>query len=176
MKPWLFEEFKTLLTKHNPKNIAEIGTHKGNTAVQIIKCLHNEHTPIHYTGYDVFDFAVRNLEFNRREVNGKGGVPLDYVQKKLDNLKSSLANFDFVLHKGFTTTTLEEKVFDFVYIDGGHSYETVKHDYEKVKGSKLIVFDDANKSNVPGVSKFLNELKDQEIKVSYLARWGYVEI
>jgi len=49
-----------------------------------------------------------------------------------------------------------------VYIDGGHSYETVKHDYEKVKDSKIIVFDDVK---ITGVNKFVKELSNQGINV-----------
>ena len=49
-----------------------------------------------------------------------------------------------------------------MYIDGGHSYETVKHDYHKVKDSRIIVFDDVK---IAGVYKFVHELKDQGIPV-----------
>ena len=36
---------------------------------------------------DVFDFASGNLDFNRREYNGKGGVPMKVAQTKMENLK-----------------------------------------------------------------------------------------
>ena len=42
-----------------------------------------------------------------------------------------------------TKDTLKEKVdVDFVFIDGGHSYETVKHDFEMLKHNPQIVLDD----------------------------------
>ena len=174
MKPWLFDDFKLILEKHNPKNIAEIGVHKGITAVQIIKCLHGD-VKINYTGYDVFDYAVKNSQFNKKEFNGKGGISFHYVETKLANLKKILPNFDFTLHQGYTFDTLEQQNFDFVYIDGGHSYETVKHDYEKVSGSKVIVFDDAFNINAPGVGKFIKDLENQNIKINFLKRWAYIE-
>ena len=67
MKPWDFEKFSPLLEEVNPKTICEIGTHKGNTAVQMIMFLAPKVESLYYTGYDVFDFASGNLEFNRRE-------------------------------------------------------------------------------------------------------------
>jgi hypothetical protein len=67
-------------------------------------------------------------------------------------------------------------VFDFVYIDGGHSYETVKHDYEQVKDSKLIVFDDVK---ITGVNKFVKELIDDGIQIEIVTTdskhiWGVI--
>ena len=65
-------------------------------------------------------------------------------------------NFDYLLYEGLTTNTLLNHTYDFVYLDGGHSYDTVKHDYNKIKNSKVIVFDDAvNKNNANDVNKFL---------------------
>ena len=45
--------------------------------------------------------------------------------------------------------------YDFVYIDGGHSYETVMHDYFMVKESNVIVFDDYQ---ITGVKKAIDEI------------------
>jgi len=36
MKPWIFDDFKQFLDEVEIKNLCEIGTHKGNTAVQMI--------------------------------------------------------------------------------------------------------------------------------------------
>lgn len=51
--------------------------------------------------------------------------------------------FDFDLVKGDTKKTLtEQKDFDIAYLDGGHSFETVKHDYNMCKQLPVVVFDD----------------------------------
>jgi hypothetical protein len=55
-----------------------------------------------------------------------------------------------------------------VYIDGGHSYSTVKWDYEQVKDSKVIIFDDTYPVKFPGVAKFIEELKTTGIEVTEL--------
>jgi precorrin-6B methylase 2 len=62
------------------------------------------------------------------------------------------------LIRGNTKQTLTEpKVFDFVYIDGGHSYDTVIHDYSMVKDSTVIVFDDYQ---IKEVSVAVEEIKN----------------
>ena len=58
--------------------------------------------------------------------------------------------------------------FDMVYIDGGHSYSTVKWDYEHVKDSKIIIFDDTYPAKFPGVAKFIEELKLKNINITEL--------
>ena len=113
MKPWDFEKFSPLLDEVNPKTICEIGTHKGNTAVQMIMFLAPKVESLHYTGYDVFDFASGNLDFNRREYNGKGGVPIKVAQTKMENLKKIYSNFDYRLYKGFTKTLFVSIIFLF---------------------------------------------------------------
>ncbi len=70
----------------------------------------------------------------------------------------------------------EDSEWDFVYIDGGHSYETVKHDYEQVKDSKLIVFDDVK---ITGVNKFVKELIADGIQIEIVTTdskhiWGVI--
>jgi hypothetical protein len=73
-------------------------------------------------------------------------------------------NFTFMLVPGLTKDTLVEPVkYDFVFIDGGHSYETVKHDYEMVKESKIILFDDYQLS---GVRQFVDELPHEKKLIS----------
>jgi hypothetical protein len=166
MKTFIFNIMREILLAHLPETIGEIGTHKGNSAGQMIDLIAPKVQSLHYTGYDVFDYAVNNVDFNRNERNGKNGAPYDIAIKNFNKLKNRHANFDYTLNCGFTTDTLITPMkFDFVYIDGGHSYETVKHDYSMVKDSKVIIFDDVQ---IAGVRQFINELFDSNISVELI--------
>ena len=51
--------------------------------------------------------------------------------------------------------------FDYVFLDGGHKYETVKNDLENliqiVDNKGTILCDDYNLSYAPGIKKAINE-------------------
>lgn len=166
MKDFIFNVMSEILLKHLPQLIGEIGTHKGNSASQMVNLLAPKVEKLHYTGYDVFDFAVDNVDFNRSERNGKNGAAYEVSEKVFVKLANRYANFTYDLNKGFTSDTLIKPMkFDFVYIDGGHSYDTVKHDYSMVKDSKVIMFDDVQ---IAGVRKFVDELIDSGAEIEFV--------
>jgi hypothetical protein len=177
MKDFIYAVLEPILLEHLPEHIAEIGTHKANTASQMIKTLAPKVKKLHYTGYDIFDFAIDNVEFNKSEGNGKNGAALEHSKGVMRKMSKRFDNFTYDLNQGFTTDTLvEPRIFDFVYIDGGHSYDTVKHDYSMVKDSKVIVFDDLNLSPV---LKFVNELIEQGVDIKTVTTpskhiWGLI--
>jgi hypothetical protein len=162
VKPILFKVMEGIIGDAKCEFIGEIGTHKGGTAKQFINLFAPRVEKLTYHGYDVFDFGIDNAEFHKGERNGKAAVKLTTANITFDKVKRKHQNIDIKLFKGFTTDTLETTIFDFVYIDGGHSYETVKHDYSKVKDSKIIVFDDCK---IPGVRQVINEIKESGIDV-----------
>jgi hypothetical protein len=66
------------------------------------------------------------------------------ARERLDVIAGKHPQFSYTLIKGNTRDTLhgEKIAADFVFIDGGHSVETIRGDYNAVKGSKVVVFDD----------------------------------
>lgn len=166
MKLDVIKDFYDLFDCYKISSVGEIGTHSGKTASQILNYLLSKNIPITYTGYDLFDEA--NEFTNKKEVNGKGVGNYQRAVSKLQKLKKRYhENFQYELIKGNTKDTLTPTIFDFVYIDGGHSYETVKHDYSMVKESKIIVFDDYH---ILGVKTFVDELlteNEEKFKVIF---------
>lgn len=159
MKPGLLPPFYKIFDYVKPKTICEIGTHNGKSAIQFVDyCLRIE-PKLKYYGYDIFDDVMNNKAFHSKERNGKGAGSLKRASRTLAHRNKSYKQFEFKLTKGYTIDTLESAEYDFVYIDGGHSYDTVKHDYSKVKNSKVIVFDDYQ---IDGVKKFFDELVNEQ--------------
>lgn len=108
-----------------------------------------EHTDkVHYTGFDLFEDATE--ESDEYEMNTKPHNMVEAVSQRLtefaEKMKEKDKEFTFNLYKGDTKETLpackEAQEADFAYIDGGHSYETVKSDYENLNKVPIMVFDD----------------------------------
>ena len=103
------------------------------------------------------------------EHNGKESASYQVIKERCDKYVKNelLGSYDLI--KGWTHDTLiGPLIFDMVYIDGGHSYSTVKWDYEHVKDSKIIIFDDTYPVKFPGVAKFIEELRDSGVKITEL--------
>ena len=78
----------------------------------------------------------------------------EYIQIK-DHTFITAKSTDLYKHIPINTT------FDLVLIDGDHSYEGVKEDFDMIDGkARIIVLHDIVNSMCPGVCKFWNELRD----------------
>ncbi len=102
-------------------------------------------TKVTYVGYDLFGTATP--EMNEKEFNSKANNTAEAVSERLAEYAIEKAKegktFEFKLVEGDTNETLLDKpVADLVFIDGGHSYETVSHDYDQLKHNKVVVLDD----------------------------------
>jgi hypothetical protein len=134
----------------------EIGAHRGRSMMFFADNLITKVKKLHLIGYDVFDLETNN--FHLQEDNGMLGGDFNECFNNLTQLSTSNPNISFDLVKGYTKDTLQSTKVDWAYIDGGHSYETVKWDHEQLKDSRVIVFDDVD---LPGVNRYLWEIKDQ---------------
>lgn len=102
----------------------------------MIQCA-QKYGPVSYIGFDLFEDATP--ETNKQELNGKKTASMESV---FSFIRESCPGAAVDLVKGNTRQTLYPITADFTFIDGGHSVETIRNDYDKLKSSRVIVFDD----------------------------------
>jgi predicted O-methyltransferase YrrM len=125
-----------------PIKILEIGVFRGKRAIELIECAKIFNKKIMYYGFDLFE-DITNLKI-KNELSKR---PLNKEEIILKLLKV-IPNI--YLFKGNTNKTLKllnnNKKFDFIFIDGGHSIKTIANDWkyaeQKLKKNGIIVLDD----------------------------------
>jgi hypothetical protein len=168
--------FKPLIEQYKPKTFCEIGCHEGLTLKSLTPLTKELGYKITYIGYDAFELAERpTFEYPKNPItgdmehNGKESASYNTIKERCDKYVKNELLESYDLIKGWTHDTLISPLaFDMVYIDGGHSYSTVKWDYAHVMNSKVIIFDDTYPVKFPGVAKFIEELKTSGIAVTEL--------
>ena len=157
-----------------PKVFLEVGVFHGVTARNICELLKNLHgNDFKYVGLDLFE---ENLE-NKNEVipNTKFSNPLkniyfNYIKKQnpysLEAVEELLKKFknNVSLIKGNSNMILKKidmSKVDYVFLDGGHDYQTVKNDLdcckEVIVNGGTVLCDDYDLSYAPGVKKAIDE-------------------
>jgi len=150
----------TRLVKYlQPLNIVEIGTFRGRTTFQLAK-----YSPKgKVTTIDIANLGPREYS----------GTDLKYQQEKRDVGRAyKKSSIEDRVHQIICDSTakkcqrildghLGRHKIDFAFIDGGHDYDTVRHDFEEVilprlrKGG-VVVFDDYNRPlSIMGVTHYL---------------------
>lgn len=128
------------------RNIMEVGVHNGSNAIAMIKAAAQmvPEEEICFYGFDLFEEktkAVIEQEFSPIQT-------VDFKDVKTHIKKHTTAKV--TLFKGNTHQTLKAKLpaMDFIYIDGGHSIETTRSDWENVQRlmhkDTVVYFDDYN--------------------------------
>ena len=179
----LFEQIE----KYKPTNFLEVGVFQGVTSRNVCEKLNLIHqNEFNYYGIDIFEDADNLLD--DKEMTSKHNNisnPLKHLiyniifKENLNSLKSVkklLKKFDInvTLYKGLSDIILPKinmSEIDFVFLDGGHSYETVKNDLfliiNNIKKNKIIICDDYDQKNY-GVKKAVDELKDSVTEIKEL--------
>jgi len=134
----------------------ETGAHRGRSIGALVPRLMARCQTLHLQGYDLFEMADHDSDL--REQNGKGFGDLARCQAVCERLQKVHAAMSFKLIRGDTRHTLEPITATWAYIDGGHSYDTVKWDHQQLKHSLVTVFDDAD---LRGVNQYLWEIRQQ---------------
>ena len=129
-----------LIEDVKPKSIIEIGVWNGKRACWMAEAALKHSPAVHYEGYDLFETA--SADTDRDELNAKPHNSIHRVSQRLQDFAATQPGFTFKLYRGNTRQVLRPCSADFVYIDGGHSVETIRHDYEMTRDSPVVLFDD----------------------------------
>ena len=129
-----------LIEALKPRSIVEIGTWSGHRALQMARIALKHSPAVTYRGFDLFDTG--SATDDEREKNVKPHFALEDVQALLESFALENPGFGFSLVSGDTRQSLPETQADFAFIDGGHSVETIRSDYERLRACRVIVFDD----------------------------------
>ena len=129
------------IAKLKPNTILEIGTHNGRSAAIKLEEAVKHNSAVKYFGFDLFEDMTEELAVE--EHHGKKLPSMSIASQKL-------ARYNVAFIKGNTKETLaefsHEEPIDFVFIDGGHSVETIQSDWDNVKrlisDSSVVIFDD----------------------------------
>ncbi len=161
-----------LILYYKPKNILEIGVYNGRRSIQMIEAAKIFKSNIEYYGFDLFEGLSPKMLKNEAS---KKPMSFAKIKKLLEGHKKSF------LYKGFTNKTLkkfkkEKKKIDFIFIDGGHSVETIKDDYinstKSASKKSIIVFDDYYNPDLIDISRFgSNKMYNQLKKHSYYPKF-----
>ena len=156
-----------------PKNFLEIGVFHGVTSRNICEMLYLLHgNDFKFTGIDLFSHEVVSKDEyipQTKFSNPLKTIYYNYIirldpysyQSVLKLLKKFEKNINII--KGNSNMILKEipSKFDYVFLDGGHKYETVKNDLKNliqvINNGGIILCDDYNLSYAPGVKKAIDD-------------------
>ena len=163
-----------------PKNFLEIGVFHGVTSRNVCELLSKIHGgDFSFTGIDVFydkseiskDELIPQVNFSNplkflyyRYIARLDPYSFESVMKLLNKFKKNIniikGDSNFVLKK------IDLNKVDYVFLDGGHKFETVKNDLielsKVVLNNGIILCDDYNLSYAPGVKKAIDSYVEEK--------------
>ena len=157
-----------------PKSFLEIGVFHGVTARNVCELLYQIHgNDFKYVGLDLFEKSDQNKFEVIPSTNFKNPFKKFYHQYitrqdpySIEAVSNLLKKFKDQVHliKGNSNQVVKKmdmSKIDFVFLDGGHEYNTVVNDLNScidvLKFNGSILCDDYNLGSAPGVKKAIDE-------------------
>lgn len=170
-------ELLRIVKRQNPKSILEIGVDEGENAIRLISAISKEDNlfNIRYVGVDLFSLMTSDIAREEASQIPKSKRDVELL------ITSNFPEIDFELFEGNSNEILKniKEKFKIIFIDGGHSYETVRKDLELseslLSDDGLIILDDYTNRNAEvkagyGIARLVSELDKNkwEIQISKL--------
>ena len=175
------------INTYKPQNFVEVGVFQGVTSRNVCEKLYEIHKDdFMFHGIDIFEDTNDKIDDHEmtkkhnRLSNPFKHLLFNIVLKKnffsIESIKKFLKKFknNVKLYKGFSDTELlkiDMVNIDMIFLDGGHSYETVKSDIsiilKNIKKGKIIICDDYDQVTY-GVKKAVDEFKDKVSEIKEL--------
>jgi hypothetical protein len=158
-RPSRYRQLLAAVHARRPRTIVEIGAHNGRNAQRMIEtaALFADPLEIHYHGFDLFEMLTEAelvKEFSLRPPSRAE------VQQRLERTGANIH-----LHQGYSRDTLKawhpgngaSHPIDFLFIDGGHSLETIASDWQdlapRITADTTVVLDDYYPGTEPEVQQ-----------------------
>ncbi len=187
--------FLAEIKRKKPKSFLEVGVFHGVTARNVCELLFEIHNhDFKYIGLDLFKKNQENeseIIPNTNFSNPFKQIYFKYIKRQdpytLEAVEDLLKKFKENIHliKGNSNTILKKidmSKIDYVFLDGGHDYETVKNDLNCCSGvidnNGTILCDDYNLSYAPGVKKAIDEfveVKNYRFEILHNSRFVRIE-
>ena len=177
-----------------PRFFLEVGVFHGVTARNVCELLSEIHgNDFKYIGLDLFEKSDENKSEiipNTNFSNPFKQIYFEYIKRQdpysIEAVEDLLKKFQNNVHliKGNSNLVLKKidmtKV-DYVFLDGGHDYSTVKNDLdccsEVINNDGTILCDDYNLSYAPGVKKAIDEyVKNNKYRCEILRNSRFAKI
>ena len=178
-----------------PKSFLEIGVFHGVTARNVCELLYQIHgNDFKYVGLDLFEKSDENKFEVIPSTNFKNPFKKFYHQYimrqdpySIEAVSNLLKKFKDQVHliKGNSNQVVKKmdmSKIDFVFLDGGHEYNTVVNDLNScidvLKFNGSILCDDYNLGSAPGVKKAIDEfVKNNNFKCKIICdnRFALIE-
>jgi predicted O-methyltransferase YrrM len=143
------------------KTVVEIGTYKGISAAFLAQFAKTVFT------FDIKDYKRKYKIWDDLGVADK----IRYF-----TVKGPSNNFEGKIRTSKKAVDIKEIIenlrFDFAFIDGEHTYEAVKQDFELVKKCGRVLFHDIHKKAYKGIVQFCNEIGAEIDKDGQVAYWS----
>jgi hypothetical protein len=175
-----YKYLENIIEERKIKNIIEVGVYRCKSSINMLKSalINSNSKDINYFGFDLFD-SCPSHEFSK----SRSAYDINKCYSILNKF-----NCNIKLIKGDTNITLPnfvkniENEIELIFIDGGHSFKTIKNDWENLKTimtkNTICIFDDYYKNTEtvePGCNYIIDSLDRTEYSVEFLPDYDSFE-